>query len=172
MDEFSFSAEEVGLGIDVTAPVMPAPPPASEPEMLSELSFDDPFPPVEAPGPDPITEPHRAPAPAPAMELDLEDLGAEPAPEASLPELSPISLSGLVPTPPVTRSVAESLPFAEPEPAPAAPAAPRGASTDVPVSVSVAPGQKDVVLPIEIAIPAGTTHVTLTLRLTLDLKRK
>jgi signal recognition particle receptor subunit beta len=163
--------EDVGLGIDVTAPVMPAPPPAHEPEMLSELSFDDPGP-LEAPGPDPITEPHRTRPPASAMELDLEDLGAEPAPEPSLPELSPISLSGLVPTPqPATRTVAESLPFAEPEPVRSAPA-PREAAAEVPVSVAVAPGQKDVVLPIEIAIPAGTTHVTLTLRLTVDLKTK
>ena len=162
--------DDVGLGIDVTAPVMSAPPPASEPEMLSELSFDDTPGPLEAPGPDPVTEPHRTRAPVPAMELDLEDLGAEP--EASLPELSPISLSGLVSTPPVTRAVAESLPFAESEPVRPVLSAAGGASTEVPVSVAVAPGQKDVVLPIEIAIPAGTTHVTLTLRLTLDLKRK
>jgi len=172
VEELSFPSEEVGLGIDVTAPVMSAPPPASEPEMLSELSFDDTPGPLEPPGPDPITEPHRTRPPVPAMELDLEDLGAEP--EAGLPELSPISLSGLVPTPPVTRSVAESLPFAEPETPtrPPVSVSPQRASTEVPVSVAVAPGQKDVVLPIEIAIPAGTTHVTLTLRLTLDLKSK
>jgi len=126
-----------------------------EPDTLPELVALD-----EAPAPEPSLdlELEAAPMPAPprvatrppaAHELDLNDLGGEPAAALGV-ELAP------PPQPPAPSSPAQ--------------AAKRAGEIPVSVQVNAAPGATDVVIPVEITLAEGTTRVTLNLRLTLNLK--
>jgi signal recognition particle receptor subunit beta len=127
-----------------------------EPDTMPELVALEEAQPLapEPPGLDFELEAAPAAPPPPAPELDLPDVGGEP---AALDDLE--------------------LPAAPPPPAPppraAEPAAvPSAVSAEVPVSVQVSaePGATDVVIPVEIALAEGTTRVVLNLRLTLLLK--
>ena len=126
--------------------------PAAEPSL--DLDLEAPAPAAPLPG---KRTPPAEPARPAAAELDLEELGAEPAPADGGVDFE-------LPSP----AAAAPLPASSVAPAPLAAAGFR----EVPVSVqvTVAPGATDVVVPVEINLSEGTTKLTLNLRLTLNLK--